>query len=76
MDYIFGFENGKQFNFTKYFGNFFPLSKSKVVYLGPFLSSLHGKNKYWEIYMTECSTFKYVQKLLKTRSTVLVQLDQ
>ena len=37
---------------------------------------LHGKNKYWEIYMTECSTFRYVQKLLKTRSTVLVQLDQ
>ena len=31
---------------------------------------------YWEIYMTECSTFRYVQKLLKTRSTVLVQLDQ
>ena len=26
--------------------------------------------------MTECSTFRYVQKLLKTRSTVLVQLDQ
>ena len=36
---------------------------------------IHGKNKYWEIYMTECSTLKYVQKLLKTRSTVLVQLD-
>ena len=36
---------------------------------------VHGKNKYWEIYMTECSTFRYVQKLLKTRSTVLVQLD-
>ena len=39
-------------------------------------SKVHGKNKYWEIYMTECSTFRYVQKLLKTRSTVLVQLDQ
>ena len=38
--------------------------------------SLYGKNKYWEIYMTECSTFRYVQKLLKTRSTVLVRLDQ
>ena len=37
--------------------------------------SLHGKNNYWEIYMTECSTFRYVQKLLKTRSTVPVQLD-
>ena len=37
---------------------------------------LHGKNKYCEIYMTECWTFRYVQKLLKTRSTVLVQLDQ
>ena len=36
---------------------------------------LHGKNKDSEIYMTECSTFRYVQKLLKTRSTVLVQLD-
>ena len=34
------------------------------------------KNKYWEIYMTECSTFRYVQKLLKIKSTVLVQLDQ
>ena len=36
----------------------------------------HGKNKYWKIYMTECSTFRYVQKLLKTRSTALVQLNQ
>ena len=26
--------------------------------------------------MTECSTFRYAQKLLETRSTVLVQLDQ
>ena len=26
--------------------------------------------------MTECLTFRYVQKLLKTRSTLLVQLDQ
>ena len=42
----------------------------------PFVDKLHGKVKYWEIYMTECSTFRYVQKLLKTRSTVLVQLDQ
>ena len=40
------------------------------------IGNIHGKNKYWEIYMTECSTFKYVQKLLKTRSKVLVQLDQ
>ena len=38
--------------------------------------AVHGKNKYWEIYMTECSTLRYVQKLLKTGSTVLVQLDQ
>ena len=36
----------------------------------------YGKNKYWEIYMTECSTFRYVQNLLKTRSTVFVQFDQ
>ena len=41
-----------------------------------YFAFIHGKNKYWEIYMTECSTFRYVQKLLKTRSTVLVQLDQ
>ena len=34
------------------------------------------KNMYWGIYMTECSTFRYVQKLLETRSTVFVQLDQ
>ena len=26
--------------------------------------------------MTECSTFRYVQKLIGTRSIVLVQLDQ
>ena len=32
--------------------------------------------KYWEIYMTECSTLRYVQNLLKTSSTVPVQLDQ
>ena len=36
----------------------------------------HGKNIYWEIYITEYSTFRYVQKSFKTRSTVLVQLDQ
>ena len=36
----------------------------------------HDKNKYWEIYMTECSTFRYVRKLLKTRSTVPLKLDQ
>ena len=35
--------------------------------------TVHGKNKYWEIYMTECSTFRYVQKLSKTRGTVPVQ---
>ena len=36
--------------------------------------SNHGKNKYWEIYMTQCSTFRYVQNLVKTRSTVIVLL--
>ena len=39
------------------------------------MKTLHGKNKFWEIYTTECLTCRYVQKLLKTRSTVLVQLD-
>ena len=51
------------------------LQMNKDLFLDVFLL-LHGKNKYWEIYMTECSTFRYVQKLLKTRSTVFVQLDQ
>ena len=40
------------------------------------IDSIHGKNKYWEIYMRKCSTFRYVHKLLVTGSTVLVQLDQ
>ena len=36
---------------------------------------IHGITKYWEIDMTKCSTLRYVQKLLRTRSIEMKSIE-